>query len=320
MKERGFLQSHKMVIFLTVLGLAFEIAYTLNSYYSNTENFFHHLGGNLFDHLLIILIFPLLLVIGLYADRTRFTQNHLEELLEHETRISHLLQSVFYPQIMPIGGYQFFARYQPALDESELGGDFYDVFSLGDEKTVVTIADVSGKGLRSAIIGAFAKSLIRAYLLESRPVSEAAALISSAIHHEYDPDIFVTAFIGVLDERSGVLRYVNAGHPGPLFIPEGDTIEVLSAASMPLGVFFEQEFKEGEVSLAPGDSLVLYTDGLYEFRRGDDATPEALARDARLLLPADAETLVEGIFNAAVRKADGAFKDDVAVLALQRNG
>ena len=318
MRGTGFLSKHKTVIFLTVLGLAFEIAYTVNSYYSSTETFFHHLGGNLFDHILILLILPLLFVLGLFADRSRSSQDDLEKLLERETHISQLLQSVFYPQITPIAGYQFSARYQPVLEESELGGDFYDVFSLGDEKTVVTMADVSGKGLRSAIVGAFTKSLIRAYFLEGRPLTEAAALISSAVHHEYDPDIFVTAFIGVLDKPSGVLRYVNAGHPGPLYISEEKTVDILSAASMPLGVFAQQEFVEGEVALAPGDFLVLYTDGLYEFRTGEEAAPETVARDVRSLLPADAETLVERLLAGAVRQANGEFNDDVAILALQR--
>src|SRR5659263_190037 len=77
----------------------------------------------------------------------------LEEVLARETNVSQSLQAVFYPRIKQIEGYQFAARYRSVLEESELGGDNYDVFSLGGDETVLAIADVSGKGLRAAILG-----------------------------------------------------------------------------------------------------------------------------------------------------------------------
>src|SRR5450759_4976404 len=96
----------------------------------------------------------------------------LEEVLERETNVSQSLQAVFYPRIKQIEGYQFAARYRSVLQESELGGDNYDVFSLGGDETALAIVDVSGKGLQAAILGAFVKSIIRAYLRERSGVSE----------------------------------------------------------------------------------------------------------------------------------------------------
>jgi PAS domain S-box-containing protein len=243
----------------------------------------------------------------------------LEEVLERETNVSQSLQAVFYPRIRQIEGYQFAARYKSVLEESELGGDNYDVFSLGGDETALAIVDVSGKGLQAAILGAFVKSVIRAYLRGSSVVSETVARISSAVYREHGPDLFVTAFIAVLDEPSGTVRYVNAGHPGPLHVSVERSVEVLRTASMPLGIFPEQEFTEGEVVLAPGDYLVLYTDGLYDIKGWDDASPEAVAGEVRKLLPADSDSLAEKLVAGAKDRAGGKLDDDVAVLALRRN-
>lgn len=319
--KRGwrFFASHRSAILLTALGLAINIAYMLNSYLSNAPEFFDHLGGNLFDHFIIILILPLLFAVGYLADRSRAAQESLEKVLERETYISQSLQAVYYPQMQQIGGYQFAARYRSVLEESELGGDYYDIFPLGNNKTALTITDVSGKGLRAAMMGAFVKSVIRAYLREHPNLSDTAVRISSAIYREHGTDLFVTAFIGVLDQPTGAIHYVNAGHPGPLHISMGKDVDILRAESMPLGIFPEQEFLEGEVVLAPGDYLVLYTDGLYEFRGGVKATPETIAQEAYGLLPADADTLVGELLARAEGHANGVLSDDVAVIALRRN-
>ncbi len=128
-------------------------------------------GGNIIDHLIIVLLLPLFFSVGYFVDRYRNAQAELEKALGRETYISNSLQAVFYPQVRQIEGYQFAARYRSVLEESELGGDNYDVFSLGDNKTALAIADVSSKGLRAAILGAFLKSVLRAYLHESLDLS-----------------------------------------------------------------------------------------------------------------------------------------------------
>lgn len=247
------------------------------------------------------------------------TNIELEKALKRETFISQSLQAVFYPGIKQIEGYQFAARYRSVLEESELGGDNYDVFALGGDETALVIADVSGKGLQAAILGAFVKSIIRAYLRERSIVSETVARISSAVYREHGPDLFVTAFVAVLDQPSGTIRYVNAGHPGPLHVSAERSVEVLRAVSMPLGIFPEQEYIEGEVALAPGDYLILYTDGLYEIKGWDDASPEAVAGEVCRLSLASSESLAKELVAGAKNRAGGKLDDDVAVLVLRRN-
>ena len=290
-RDRVFFTRHRSTLIMCAIGVIINVTYMLNSYLGNRHDFAQHLGGNPIDHLIIILLLPLFFSVGYLADRSRDARDRLEAVLERETYISNSLQAVFYPRIRQIKGYRLAARYRSVLQESELGGDNYDVFSLGTNRTAVVIADVSGKGLRAAVLGAFAKSVIRAYLHERSSLSTMAASISSAVYHEHGPDQFVTAFIGVLDEPSGAIHYVNAGHPGPLHVSTDKGVEILRAESMPLGIFADQEFVEGEVMLLPGDHLILYTDGLYELRAGREASPETIADEVGRLLPTDADTL-----------------------------
>ena len=317
-QKRAWFVRHKAVTLFTVLGLAVNIAYMLNSYLGDQSNFAQHLGDDLVDHVIIILILPLLFTVGYLADRSRASQRRLEKVLERETYISQSLQKVFYPRIRQIKGYELGTRYRSVLEESELGGEFYDVFSLGGNRNAVVMADVSGKGLQAAALGAFVKSAARAFLRETSGLPETVARISSATYHEHGTDIFVTAFIGVLHCLSGSLRYVNAGHPGPLHVKAGKAADVLYAESMPLGMFQKQEFVEGEIVLEPDDCLVLYTDGLYEFRNEVDAFPETIAHDVLGFLPADADTLAGSLLANAENLAEGVLNDDVAVLVLRR--
>lgn len=317
---RTFFKTHKSAILLTALGLAINIAYILNSYLSNAPSFFRHLGGNPVDHVIIFFTLLMLFGLGYLADRNRASRETLKQVLERETFISNSLQSVFYPHIEDIDSYQFSASYLSVLKEAELGGDFYDVFSPGDGRTVIVLADVIGKGLNAAIMGAFTKFVIRAYSGEQLGLSESVARISSAANREYGgSDLFVTAFIGILDEKSGELVYVNAGHPGPLHVSADRVVDILEARSMPLGVFPEQDFAQGAISLEPGDFLILYTDGLYESLHGAEATPETIAGEVRELLPSDTDTLVEKLVAGAKDRSAGTLNDDVAVLALMRN-
>lgn len=320
-KRRGYglLASHRAAVILTALGLALNVAYILNSYLGNAPEFFRHFGNDLFDHIIILLMLPLLFVVGYLIDRSRATRARLEEVLARESYISQNLQSVYYPKIAQINGYSLAARYRSVLEESELGGDYYDVFDLGGGRTALTITDVSGKGLAAAMMGAFVKSVIRAYLRERSDLPETVARISSAVYREQGTNLFVTAFIAVLDERTGAVRYVNAGHPGPVRASAGDGVRILPARSMPLGVFSQQEFTEEGITLEPGDHLVLYTDGLYEFRRGDDASPETVARDVFAMLPSDADSLAEKLLAHAESLAGGRLDDDVAVVVISRD-
>ncbi len=319
MKMDVFLARFKMTLVFGAFGVIINVGYLAQHFIEHGTILWNHPGGDPLDHLLMLLILPLMLAVGYFWDRTRVSKAKVEQVLEDQTRVARRLENVFYPRVRDIKGYRVAASFQSVRAESELGGDYYDVFSLGSGESALVIADVSGKGVQAATMAAFVKATARAYLREERDLSVAASRISAAIRRERNPELFVTLFIARLQRESGRLLYVNAGHPGPLLFKRespGFASRVLEATAMPMGIFREQEFQVEEINLEPGDYLVLYTDGLYEFKRGT-LSLEHLATLTRELLPADVEDLAPQVLEKAGSNGNG-FEDDAAVLALQR--
>ncbi len=326
MKFDDWVTRFKMTLIFGALGVVMNIGYLAQHWIEHGTVLWSHPGGDPIDHLLFLLVLPLMIAVGYFWDRTRQSKAQVEQVLEDQTRVSRQLENVFYPRVRDIRGYRVGASFQSVRAESQLGGDYYDVFSLGGGQSALVMADVSGKGLEAATMAAFVKAAARAYLREEKDLATAASRISAAIQRERNPDLFVTLFIAVLHRESGRLRYVNAGHPGPLLFRSGSRgfgFEVLAATSMPMGIFPEQDFRVGEISLEHGDYLVLYTDGLYEFKR-ETRTPEFLGMLTRDLLPADVDELARAILVHAAGNGNGngngnGFEDDAAVLTLRRD-
>ena len=316
-----FLTRFKMTLVFGAMGIVLNIGYLAQHFIEHGTITWNHAGGDPIDHLLFLLVLPLMLAVGYLWDRTRASKAKVEQVLEDQKRVARRLENVFYPRVHNIKGYRVAASFQSIRAESELGGDYYDVFSLGGGESALVIADVSGKGVQAATMAAFVKATARAYLREEGDLSVAASRISAAIHRERNPELFVTLFIARLRRESGRLLYVNAGHPGPLLFKEdadGFTPRVLEATALPMGIFPEQEFRVEEISLEPGDYLVLYTDGLYEFKR-ESGSPEHLAALTREFLPAEVDDLAQQILIKAGSNGNGSgFEDDAAVLAIQR--
>jgi len=319
MKMDVFLARFKMTLVFGALGVIMNVGYLAQHFIEHGTILWNHLGGDPLDHLFFLLILPLMLAVGYFWDRTRMSKAKVEHVLEDQTRVARRLENVFYPSVRDIKGYRVAASFQSVRAESELGGDYYDAFSLGGGESALVIADVSGKGVQAATMAAFVKATARAYLREERDLSVAASRISAAIHRERNPERFVTLFIARLQRESGRLLYVNAGHPGPLLFKRespGFASRVLETTAIPMGIFPEQKFGVEEINLEPGDYLALYTDGLYEFKRGTWSL-EHLATLTRELLPADVEDLARQVLEKAGSNGNG-FEDDAAVLALQR--
>ncbi len=321
MKIDELLARFKMTFVFSAIAIVMNIGYLAEHWIVHGTILWNHPGGDPIDHLLFVLILPLMLAVGYFWDRTRTAKKRVEQVLEEQTRVSRQLENVFYPRVRDIHGYRVAASFQSVRAESELGGDYYDVFSLGGGESALVMADVSGKGIEAATMAAFVKAAARAYIREERDLSVAASRISAAIQRERNPELFVTLFLARLHRESGRLLYVNAGHPGPLLFRgngHGYFSRVLKTTSMPMGIFPGQKFRVEEVHMAPGDYLVLYTDGLYEFKH-QMRSPEELADLTEQLLPADVDDLALEVLTKAGSNGDGkGFEDDAAVLALHR--
>lgn len=210
----------------------------------------------------------------------------------------------------------------------EIGGDFYDYFAIDDDHLALVIADVSGKGVPAAFFMAIARTLLKSNGLFLRTPGATIAALNEQLCTENDQMMFVTVFYAVLQLSSGQLTYVNAGHNPPVLVQQGKAQFFPRGRNMGLAVLEGQHYQEGSLQLSPGDSLLLYTDGVTE---ATDAQ-NALFGDTRLLRVVQsfkprpeqrgpARQLTEHIV-AQVRRfeAGAAQADDITVVTLTYKG
>jgi sigma-B regulation protein RsbU (phosphoserine phosphatase) len=211
------------------------------------------------------------------------------------------------------------------LPAREVGGDFYDWFMLDEHRLGVVIADVSGKGVPAAFFMAIARTLLKVSARFLASPAQTLARANQLLAADNDEMMFVTLFYGVLDLRSGRLAYASGGHNPPALRRAGGGVALLPApGGMALGVEPQARFGDGELALAPGDVLFLYTDGVTEARDprdalfGEDALLGALAA-----LPPDAPAEAYPPHVAAAVDAfaqDAPQADDITCVALRFNG
>lgn len=249
--------------------------------------------------------------------KTRLAKERLDTELNDARRVQRRLIPSEPPHIR---GYQVAALWHPA---NQVSGDYYDFIPLPGARWGLTIADVTGKGLDSALFMANTRSTLRA----SAAAGDSADAIVTRANHALSLDssagMFVTLFFGILDPRGHTFSYVNAGHNLPWLWRAGSgTLEELPGGYRALGITADYPYAARELTLEPGDLLVLYTDGVTEATASDDT----LFGDARL-----AEAVRERAGNPArsvLRHIDERVRaftaaqpqsDDITAVVLRRN-
>ncbi len=183
------------------------------------------------------------------------------ERIEQEMRVAQLIQQQFLPQELPeLPGWQIAARYQPAR---AVGGDFYDVFELPNGEVGIVAGDVTDKGVPAALVMASTRSLLRADAPRLVSPSAVLARVNDLLFPSIPARMFVTCIYAVLNPETGHFRYANAGHNLPYLYTEDGVVE-LRATGMPLGLMPGMSYEESETTLVPGQSMLLYSDGLIE--------------------------------------------------------
>jgi serine phosphatase RsbU (regulator of sigma subunit) len=186
-----------------------------------------------------------------------------KERMERELELARHVQQSMLPRTFPeVTGYQFAARNEPAR---QVGGDFYDVIPLDDGYFGVAIADVSDKGMPAALYMALTRSLLRAEARRALCPSDVLTRVNELLLELGEPNMFVTVFYGVVERATRHLIYTRAGHDHPFLLRAGAALE-LGGRGAALGLFDNDLFRVSEehLDLAPGDRLVLYTDGLTD--------------------------------------------------------
>jgi len=180
---------------------------------------------------------------------------------EQELEVARLIQQNFLPKQLPdLPGWQVSAYYRPAR---EVGGDFYDVIPLPGGRVGFVVGDVTDKGVPAALVMAATRSVLRA---TAQRLVEPGAVLEHVNEHlvpDMPEKMFVTCLYGVLEPGTGRFRFANAGHDLP-YVKTADGSEELRARGMPLGLMTGMGYEENETVLAPGDSMLLHSDGVVE--------------------------------------------------------
>jgi sigma-B regulation protein RsbU (phosphoserine phosphatase) len=305
-----------------------------------------HMGLNLlivrpFDQILIIIksvslpmIFTGALGMGIFAFvvhnlvKERETQKQ-KELIEGELTVAREIQMSIVPKIFPAfpGRPEFdvFAVLYPA---KEVGGDLYDFFLLDDDHLCFTVGDVSGKGVPASLFMAVTKTLIKAKAdiktADNLKADEILHAVNNVLCEENDSGMFVTDFLGILTISSGEVVYSNGGHNLPYILRHDGTLIMLpKLAGMALGVMDGITYHSASVKLNPGDSLIMYTDGVTEAMNeagvlfGEKRLEDCLTG----LIGKDAKEEVEIILDATHSFVDKAEQsDDITIVVLKYLG
>ncbi len=193
--------------------------------------------------------------------REHQSQARERERIEQELRVARIIQHTLLPKDLPaLPGWQLAAYYQAAR---EVGGDFYDFLSFEDGRLGIVIGDVTDKGIPAALMMASTRSVLRA--VAQRLIKPGVVLerVNDSLCPDTPPNMFVTCLYAVLDPSSGRLQYANAGHDLPYWRHSRGVSE-LRATGMPLGLMPGMKYEEKEITLAPGDSVLFYSDGIVE--------------------------------------------------------
>jgi serine phosphatase RsbU (regulator of sigma subunit) len=238
-------------------------------------------------------------------------------LVRDELEVARQLQRDLLPSAVPaILGYDVAHSYRTA---NEIGGDYYDFLDIPDGRTALVIGDASGHGMAAGLLMAIANAALK-LAVEVDPTPErVAALLNRVLYRTGDARAFMTLFYGVLDPPSGRLSFVCVGHPFPLLRKASGEVVELGTGGFPLGIRESLQIAQHEVSLAPGDLLLLYSDGLPE---AANSVGEAFGYDAmRALLrqPGDVRQVHDRFLRALDTHVAGeALRDDVTLVAVAR--
>jgi PAS domain S-box-containing protein len=242
-------------------------------------------------------------------------------LYTERTRIAHTLQRALLPESLPeVPGVEMQALYSPAGELNEVGGDFYDVFEYDQDRWILLIGDVCGKGPRAAGVTALARHTLRAAAMSGQSLTDMLGTLHQALRRQPPgADLCTVCLILMTRTSAGAhLTVALAGHHPPLLVDSHGEAMPIGQLGTLLGVLDPIDITESEAELTAGQTLLLYTDGVSEAGRsttplGEDGLRELCRQSPRLSLSA----LLRHIEQAALEHGEGKLRDDIALLAVR---
>jgi serine phosphatase RsbU (regulator of sigma subunit) len=235
-----------------------------------------------------------------------------------ELQVAADIQKAFLPRDIPRpAGFDIAAASVPAR---EVGGDFYDVFSEGEGRTALVIADVAGKGVPASLFMALSRTAVRIVSRWEKTAKSVLDGSNTIFIKDSGSTSFVTVFYAILDERNRLLTYVNAGHNPPLLLRHDGTLLELEPTGPVIGLVDDPQYEERSVSLNRGDLLVLYTDGVTE---AINSSEEMFSEERLRALISEQRGLPAAELVAAIQQAVALFSgdapqfDDITIMVLR---
>jgi sigma-B regulation protein RsbU (phosphoserine phosphatase) len=239
--------------------------------------------------------------------------------MKEEIRLASKIQADLLPKEAPvITGYDIAGRSIPA---QIVGGDYFDFIPMDNDRLGLCLGDVSGKGLPASLLMANVQATLRGQALLATSAHECIRRSNRLLHLSTSSEKFVTLFYGILDPRAHALRFTNAGHENPFLLSEGKQVNRLRDGGLVLSILEDFPYQEATVGLAPGDVLVVYSDGISEAinpnqEQFGEERLHALLEDHR---HESANEIIEIILQAVRQHANGASQmDDMTLVVLKR--
>ena len=236
---------------------------------------------------------------------------------QREHVIAETFQQALLMEPPAIPGIDVGVHYRAATDSARVGGDFYDLVTLGPGKIMIIVGDVCGKSLGAAAQSAVVRYMLRAYAAEGSP-GEALSRLNSALITQTPNQPFVTLVVAYVDVARHMFEYAVAGHPRPIVLAGHGEFPMPDEGNVPVGIFRGVTYPTNRAVLPDDSCIVMYTDGVTDARRDGVLFGEGRLNEAvRANLPLGAQALADALLETAKEYAGGVLADDCAVVAVK---
>jgi sigma-B regulation protein RsbU (phosphoserine phosphatase) len=249
-----------------------------------------------------------------------FKETLEKQKLEEELAIAREIQQRLLPKEAPqLGDFELAAINIPTR---QVGGDYYDYFPIDNNRYLITIADVSGKGVPAALLMTNLQATLHAMTTTDVPFEQIVFRINNFVHQNTTMDKFITAFFAIFDRETGAMTSINAGHNPPYVLHADGSFETLSEGGLLMGMFPNAPYKSESRQLHEGDWVVMYTDGVSEAMsaNSEEFGEKRLEEIIRAGRDTSAAGMIEAISNAVKKHTEGAPQsDDITLVILRCN-
>ena len=298
-----------------VLMIATEYSFTLYIGVTGIPSFV----GHYFALMSFLLIYRALVETSLRRPfALLFRELKETQLAEHD--IAEVLQSALVSAPDRVASVDFGYAFQSATIAARVGGDFFDLYAPSDRHVAFVIGDVCGKGIAATAATAMLRTTLRVLAYENPEPAHVLARANGVVRRQLSSEKFITLIYGVIDSQSGVVVVGAAGHPDPVMVRDGRAEALELPSNPPLGVIERHEFSVGHVTLAPGDTLMLYTDGCIDAGPHHDSFGIGRVIETMSARHDGPRRAAHAVLEAASRYAGGSLSDDVAVIGIRFAG